>query len=313
MRRSTACGLVQGAVFGSVVVELMFHTGTGTLSALGYGSVTALCPVGALELMVSAKALLLRPVVLLGIMVLATLLFGKVFCAWLCPTRCIDRFFHPKDRSGATKATTRPIVSIPLGKAFRTCDKDSSCTCGAVGVDPGPLAKVGGSRDGVRVDSRHFVLLGALLSSGIFGFPVFCLICPVGLTFATFIGLWHLVQYGEGTWGLLVFPAIVIVEVVGFRKWCHAACPIGALLSLVSAGNRTLRPIVDGGKCLRERGIDCHACVDICPEQVDPHSEVIPECTKCGLCTDICPTGAIGLPLYAGMPKHASFPKMRRN
>lgn len=33
-------------------------------------------------------------------------------------------------------------------------------------------------------DSRHAVLGGALLTTAVFGFPVFCLVCPVGLTFA---------------------------------------------------------------------------------------------------------------------------------
>ena len=37
----------------------------------------------------------------------------------------------------------------------------------------------------VRFVSRSGVLAGALASAAIFGFPVFCQICPVGLTFAT--------------------------------------------------------------------------------------------------------------------------------
>ena len=41
------------------------------------------------------------------------------------------------------------------------------------------------------------VLAGALASSAAFGFPVFCLICPVGLTFALVIALWRLAEFNE--------------------------------------------------------------------------------------------------------------------
>ena len=130
-----------------------------------------------------------------------------------------------------------------------------------------------------------------------FGFPVFCLVCPVGLTFATLIGLWHLFQFNETSWGLILFPAILAIEVLVLRKWCVNICPISALVSLISNANRTLRPRVDRAACLRERGIDCRACVDACPEQVDPHSARIPECSKCGACIASCPAQAIRLKL----------------
>ncbi len=35
-----------------------------------------------------------------------------------------------------------------------------------------------------------YVLFAALGSALVFGFPVFCLICPVGLTFGVILGVW---------------------------------------------------------------------------------------------------------------------------
>ena len=159
------------------------------------------------------------------------------------------------------------------------------------------LAPVGGKRDGVQLDSRHAVLVGTLASAAVFGFPVFCLICPVGLTFATIIGLWNLVQFNEPSWALVIFPIILIAEVTVLRKWCSKICPISALVSLLSNLNVTLRPRVKADACLRSRGVDCHACVDACPEQLDPHSKRIPECSKCGKCVEACPAKAISIKL----------------
>ena len=161
------------------------------------------------------------------------------------------------------------------------------------------LPAVGGKRDGVQIDSRHAVLAGTLASAAVFGFPVFCLVCPVGLTFATLIGVWNLFRFNEPSWALIVFPAILVFEVVFLKKWCGKICPISALVSLVSNVNVTLKPKVDKTRCLRQKGIDCHACVDVCPEQLDPHTRCIPECSKCGKCVDACPARAISIALLA--------------
>ena len=148
------------------------------------------------------------------------------------------------------------------------------------------------------------MLGGALLSTAIFGFPVFCLVCPVGLTFATFIVLWRFVQFNEPTWGLLVFPAVIVLEVVVLRKWCGRICPLGALLSLVSTFNRRFRPTVDSKACLRDvEDVGCKACAQACPELIDPYADLgnrsMTECVKCRSCADACPARAITLPFRA--------------
>lgn len=187
--------------------------------------------------------------------------------------------------------------SAPASEVASTCTPSACSGCAGASACAKALAPVGGARDGVRLDSRHAVLVGTLASAAVFGFPVFCLICPVGLTFATIIGLWNLVQFNEPTWALVVFPIILIAEVTVLRKWCSKICPISALVSLLSNLNVTLRPRVKADACLRSRGVDCHACVDACPEQLDPHSRRIPECSKCGKCVEACPAKAISIKL----------------
>lgn len=276
--------VVLALVIGLTALSLVFNTGTGTLSALGAGYVAALCPVGALESFLGAWQLTLHGVLCLGVTVLLALAVGKAFCAWACPVPWLRRFFRPsgkRDYAVADEALPKP---------------DSA------NAQHIPMPPVGGKRDDNRIDGRHVVLGGALVSSLAFGFPVFCLVCPVGLSFATLIALWRLVGLNETTWGLVLFPAILLAEVVLLRTWCTQLCPISALLSLISRGNRTLRPHV-GEACLRAHGKDCRACVQACPEQLDPHTERIPECSKCNACVEACPAQAISLKLFGTTPR----------
>lgn len=248
----------------------------GNISAFGWESISAICPMGALSSLLASKTLVPRVLISLVIALALILLFGRAFCSWICSVPFVERILGLRDGDceGGRKAVT--------GK------EKGSCSQGCSGC-----AKARGK----AVDSRHFVLGGTLLSAAVFGFPVFCLICPVGLTFATIIGLWNLVQFNEPSWALVIFPIILIAEVTVLRKWCSRICPISALVSLLSNLNVTLRPRVKADVCLRSRGVDCHACVDACPEQLDPHSGRIPECSKCGKCVEACPAKAISIKL----------------
>ncbi len=245
-----------------------------------------MCPVGALEPLVTGHLSGWHIFAALALTVVLTLLVGKAFCAWVCPTSWVKKALGPKRQKHSHADSGVEKSSDP---ACKTSCAACSGSCA--------LAAIGGKRDGIRLDSRHAVLAGAVASSALFGFPVFCLVCPVGLSIATVASVWHLLQFNEITWGLVAFPAVVIIEVVVFKKWCSTLCPISALLSLISSGNKTLRPQVDPQKCLRAQGSECSVCVSVCPERVDPHSASIPECSKCGECIDACPAQAISLPL----------------
>ena len=148
------------------------------------------------------------------------------------------------------------------------------------------------------------VLGGALACALAFGFPVFCLICPVGLTFATVLLVVRAFGAGDVTVGLLVVPLVLVLEVVAFRRWCHAFCPLGALMSLVGRANRTLRPKIDDAACLEtQAGKTCGACSRACPEGIDiRHLErgaALSECVRCHRCADACPRQAVTFPLLA--------------
>ena len=314
-RISRARTIVLLVVFLSIVVGLIAGNGWGTLSSMGVGAIAYLCPLGALETLVAGHSPVLRTILALLCVLAVVALIGRAFCAWVCPVPPLRHFFRPnadkKDGEKAAADSSDPsFAGTDLGQSSAmtkvapltaeesatlaagcggASGKGHSCaSCSSCGLPP-----VGGKRDGLQLDSRHGVLIGALASSAVFGFPVFCLICPVGLTIAVVVGVYRALFQQDPTVSLLIFAAILLVEVVFFRKWCHKICPIGALMSLVGAKAPLLRPRVATDKCLREQGVDCRACVKACPEQLDPHSASIPECSKCGLCAEACPVGAI--------------------
>lgn len=145
---------------------------------------------------------------------------------------------------------------------------------------------------------RMAIGLGLALVVVIVAGRAFCSwICPVGLTFATVIAFYRFVGFNEPTFDLLVFPAIIVVELVLLRKWCHRFCPIGALMSLFAPLARRLRPQVKVDACLRSTGEDCVVCGSVCPEGIDPVRDLgrrpLYECTRCGRCAEVCPTQAI--------------------
>ncbi|OUO90594.1 hypothetical protein B5F40_06455 [Gordonibacter sp. An230] len=282
-RSATVRGLVAAAVFAVVAVGLALPTGTGTLSSMGWDAIAAVCPLGALESLFGAWAFVPRALIALAAIVLIVVIAGKAFCSWVCPIPHVQSLFKTKRRAREEAVERNVAADAALGRWRR-------------GEKP--------ARPKVAVDSRHAVLGGALLSTAVFGFPVFCLVCPVGLTFAAFILLWRFVQFNEPTWGLLAFPAIIVLEVAVLRKWCGRICPLGALLSLVSTFNRRFRPTVDSKACLRDaEGVGCKACAQACPELIDPYADLgnrpMTECVKCRSCADACPTRAITLPFRA--------------
>ena len=153
-----------------------------------------------------------------------------------------------------------------------------------------------------KLDSRHYVLGGALLSTAVFGFPVFCLVCPIGLTFATVLVLWRLFAFGDMTWSVVLVPAVLVAELVFLRKWCTRFCPLAGLMNLVSRFGRTWKPVIDDAKCLETgKKTPCSRCAMACDADInlrhpDYGERTLADCTRCRACVDACPTGAVSMP-----------------
>lgn len=257
------------------LVGLAFHTGTGTLSAFGYSTISAICPLGSIETLIASKTFIPAVFISLAVFLVISILFGRIFCAWMCPVPLFRKWF-PK----AEKAQT-----IPTKETEEAPTKEGLVA----------FAK--------KIDTSYFVLGGALGSTFLFGFPVFCLICPVGLTFAVIVGVWRLIQFNEPTWSLMVFPAVLALELIFFRFTCRKFCPLGALISLMSRANLFFKPTIDTTSCLKaSKGSDCSICKDACHEEIDLHEPLTPQtlsrCTKCKDCSDACPMQAISFSFF---------------
>ncbi|MDR1422395.1 MAG: 4Fe-4S binding protein [Coriobacteriales bacterium] len=335
MKKLKANNLRAIVILGVVLVIAVGYfnlVGIGNLSDFGWGLISTICPLGFVETLLASKLLIPRAVISFFAVVAIVIVLGRVFCAWVCPVPLLQRWF-PGSRKQQEKriaealpdaealpAATEALPDAEALPAVDLLDEPSGDLPVQAALMPAetklklksaakPKLKGAAKPNNFKLDSRHVVLGGALLSTAIFGFPVFCLVCPVGLTFASVLFLMRLFAFGETTWTILVFPLVLVLELVFFRKWCKTICPLGALMSLISGLNKTFRPSIDNSRCIKTaQGVNCSACSAVCAENIDIRNpktsqSSLNNCTKCRNCSDICPAHAISFPFLKGKQK----------
>lgn len=275
LRMLTVLGVL--VVYG---IGMALNTGLGSLSAFGIDGIAAMCPVGAMETMIAGRIVLPLPLIAIALAAFAAVLLGRAFCSWVCPvprTRKLITNKYERDSFVADRKKGRFYTK----REWPGFGRNETSALGVLGV--------------------------TLVTSFVFGFPVFCLVCPIGLVFATVFSLIRLVIFNELVVDLIVFPALIVLELVIFRKWCATLCPVGAFLGLFARFNRTFVPSVDEKKCLAmTEGSACDACHSSCDSDIDlvraAGSGMLHDCTKCHECADHCPASAITFPLIRKNP-----------
>lgn len=295
------------AVMLLIGIAYVANVPVGNLSSFGWSWISTICPLGALSALLAEKAFIPHAVVAIVLFIVVSVVFGRAFCGWVCPVPVIEKLRPKKKAKGADAAED---LEAKEGAALSASALDSGANgrasgevsaCAASGCASGCSSCAEKRRQ--LLDSRHVILGGSLLTAALFGFPVFCLVCPIGLSFALLALIVNLFAEGDLTWGLVVVPAILLVEVVFFRKWCAKICPLSAAMSLAARAGKFLRPKVNKTACLETAGKTCGVCAKVCPQGIDPchpsHGVDPCECTKCMACVEHCPSGAITLPLLA--------------
>lgn len=288
--------LFVGVAAGGVI----WHTGWGTLSSFGLGSIAHICPVGALESMFASKTFISTALICLGLFSLVIVLLGRFFCSWCCPVPLLRKLTGTDPKKIASKTTA--VEALNSKNTFTRFHCETGNKNNSEVWEGKQERKNFLSSEKLQKNGPFFVLGAALASSAIFSFPVFCLICPVGLTFAFIIGMIHLLKFNEPSITPLVVVGILFIEIFFLRRWCHYACPIGAFITLISRLNKTFQPKIQKEKCLTSHGLACRICSRSCPENIDLRKPVPVEdsarCLKCGICAEKCPVTAISFPIF---------------
>lgn len=241
----------------------------GSLYSVSIGQLNIVDPLMALQTILLSKEIYLPMLIGMTVPVLLALIFGKIFCSWMCPyntfTEWIDglekRFF----RKHWARKHSRLITRNPRPAWYWS------------------------------------IFAGLLLLMLVFGVPLMGYLSAPGIISVEIAGL----VIGAGVGLQLGFIAIVLALEALFarRFWCKYLCPVGAMLALFRT-RKTLRIHYNPAQCDCKSAITpCHY---VCPLQLSPKSEnVYPYCFNCGLCVRVCEkTGNLSLSLKFDPQQH---------
>ncbi len=208
----------------------------------------------ALQVMLAFKHIVLNLMIgTVTVFILWLLLGGRTFCSWVCPYHLLSEWAEKLHLWLVAK-------KIIKGYTFHR---------------------------GVRT---FFYLVFAVLT-WVTGYTIFETISPTGILSRTLI-------YGSGVALLWVLFLLLFEVFVSRRAWCRYVCPIGMTYGFVGSIS-PLRVVYKPELCFF--GGDCRT-VCLVPHVLDAtimgraRDEVVPigaDCTRCGMCVDICPASAL--------------------
>ena len=243
-------------------------------------------PLAAVSSMVAARAWI--PRVALALVTLAlTLVFGRVWCGWLCPLGTVleyVRFPAAEDRANRIPSRWRSVKYVLLilvltGAIFGSL---TLMVFDPITVFTRTMTTVVLPAFNYIVTAIERVLYPVSFFRPIIDWvervlrgPVLPVIQPV-FTMNALIGL--------------LFVGILALNALADRFWCRYLCPLGGLLGLISKVS-FLRPVVKAscsrcGHCVRECRLDAI-------ETVEGYDVIPSECTVCLDCVVACPEGGV--------------------
>ena len=215
------------------------------------------CPLGSFQGSFSADRSTLYYVG--GILLLYSLMFGRMICGWLCPFGLVQELLHKIPTPKLKKSPVTRILSflkyvilvffvliVPIMYALRNTPLPAFCKY----ICPAGTLEGGIGLLSNAVNASYFSMLG----------PLF-------------------------TWKFMLMVSILVGCVFIFRLFCRFICPLGALYGLFN------KISIFGVKVEKSKCTDCGLCFNHC--KVDIKSVGDQECIGCGECISVCPTKAI--------------------
>ena len=215
------------------------------------------CPLGSFQGSFSADRSTLFYVG--GILLLYSLLFGRMICGWLCPFGLVQELLHKIPTPKVKKSPLTRVLSylkyvilvffvliVPIMYALRNTPLPAFCKY----ICPAGTLEGGIGLLSNAVNESYFSMLG----------PLF-------------------------TWKFLLMVSILVGSIFIFRLFCRFICPLGALYGLFN------KLSVFGVKVEKSKCTDCGLCFNHC--KVDIKEVGDQECIGCGECIGVCPTKAI--------------------
>lgn len=304
-RNKTIRILVATAVLVAAVV--CAHLGGGA----AIGTLCALCPVGFTQIAAASGSIPWQ--LLPGVLVVLVVVFllGRAFCSWVCPSQLLKNIFGGHTPRGILGRSGKDVegedVLAKAAVAEGNADgKANGSASAAVASTPAAPAKAAGcascAGETVSLKTQGIVLVVLLVVSFAVKFPVFCLLCPIGLVFGTLWALNRVFVLLQPGWELIIFPLMLLAELFLFKRWCSAVCPLGFFFGLMGKLRAKLdfgvRPQANCSTCISREG--CHTCSTVCPEDINvanPAKATLESCTFCLDCVENCPTKSISLKL----------------
>jgi ferredoxin-type protein NapH len=253
------------------------HWILGTLYAVSIGELDIADPAVALQTILLTKEVYVPLLLAMIIPIIVALIFGRVFCSWVCPHNTFSEWIEGLQRR-LFKNRWRQVHA-------RT-----------VPSNPHPALTWG-------------ILAALIVTALVLGLPLLSYLSTPGIISSELSQA--ILGMGVGLEIMLVV-LILAVEAVLFRRyWCKFLCPVGATLSLFRT-KTTLHVHHNAAQCDCPTGLE--PCRFACPLNLSPRRlHLYPNCFNCGVCVAMCEKiGKRALTLeFGGPPKDAHAPEVR--